>query len=70
MLEFVMWVIFIGVGICGLVFAAIIFMLVYSILSHFAGKARQREVLPHPDTSAERMYDMNYFYRANGRDDK
>jgi LPS O-antigen subunit length determinant protein (WzzB/FepE family) len=68
MIDFVIWVIFIGVGICGLVFAAILLLLVYSMLAHISAKSR--EVLPHPDTSAERMYDINYFYRANGRNDK
>lgn len=31
---------------------------------------RRHEVLPRPDKSAERMYDIQYFYRANGRTDK
>lgn len=69
MVTFIMWVALIGVGICTLVFLALFYFIIADVYRAWRFH-NSREVLPYPDTSAERMYDVQYFYRANGRTDK
>jgi hypothetical protein len=66
MVTFITWVALIGVGLCALVFLAVVGVGVTGVINAF----KQSSVLPYPDTSAERIYDVQYFYRANGRTDK
>lgn len=70
MIDFIAWVAFIGVMLCALVFIAIIVVLFLLTSDWYHRRRMKREVLPYPDVSAERMYDIQYFYRANGRTDK
>ena len=69
MVTFILWVAVIGTALCALIFLTIIGLVIFDLCAALR-RRRNREVLPYPDTSAERMYDINYFYRANGRTDK
>jgi len=70
MLTFITWVAVIGTALCALVFLTLFAVVVTSVINDWKQRQSMRNVYPHPDTSAERMYDVQYFYRANGRTDK
>lgn len=70
MLTFTTWVAVIGVSICALVFLTLFVVVITGVINDWKQRRSMRNVLPYPDTSAERMYDVQYFYRANGRTDK
>ena len=66
MLTFVMWVIFVGVGLCAAVFATLIVLIVMSLFDSL----KSRSVAVPPARAAERMYDQQYFDRAVGNSKK
>lgn len=70
MLTFVMWVIFIGVGICALVMGALVICAVISIVDVWRNRMSLKQPLPRHDRAAERMYDQQYFDRAVGNREK
>jgi hypothetical protein len=70
MVSLIMWVSLVGVGLCVLVFLTIVGVVVTGVINYWRQRCSMGAALPYPDTSAERMYDVQYFYRANGRTDK
>ena len=66
MLTFVMWVIFVGVGLCAALFSAIIVLIAMSLFDSL----KSRYVGQPPARAAERMYDQQYFDRAVGNSKK
>lgn len=69
MIDFIIIVALVGTLLCGLLIITIVGLIAFDVFCALR-RRRKREVLPYPDTSAERMYDINYFYRAIGRTDK
>jgi hypothetical protein len=64
MVDFVTWVIFIGVGIAACVWLTVVGL----ILARLAGYSPNRYTLPPPERTAERMYGQQYFERAMKKD--
>jgi hypothetical protein len=59
MVNFVMWVIFIGVGICMAVLTTIAVLIIVEVVDSL-----RKHSLPSPDKAAERMYGQQYFGRV------
>jgi uncharacterized iron-regulated membrane protein len=69
MIDFVIWTIFIGVGICAAVFLVLAVCIIISIVDMWRKRMSLLQVLPPPDKAAERTFSQRYFERAIGRRD-